>query len=283
MPAQTGTIYTVGSDCLDPATGLQHFLNVAVPGDTIEIPRPPQTVTVNSPRLTDSVRSNWKVYPTTLSRSPVMAMPMARSCVGRLVRHADRHSRGHRLFRNRRDREHIPTFPDAEWKRGADDRHQSPDARDGLAAGGDWVVVKTAKPDSELPPEGVRVDPSWAGKLALLTSTETGHAATAPSLAFGILAHHYRFVGLELTHSQTAAPGAFDPLDHAPYAITTADTSYVIFDRCYFHGLASRIGFGTGFITGTGHIWALSIHTPIIKTTGGRIQRVSPSRITRPL
>jgi len=238
MPAQTGTIYTVGSDCRDPATGLQHFLNVAVPGDTIEIP----TTTTNcdgqfttphgfgSKQLEGLSDDTLTVTSHGYANGQIVRLggsfgtpPGTRAGIDYYVIGATESTFQLSLTLNGSAVPMTAINPQMRvmaWP-----------------PGGDWIVVKTAKQDSELPPEGVRVDPSWAGKLALLTSTETGHAATAPSLAFGILAHHYRFVGLELTHSQTAAPGVFDPLDHAPYAITTADTSYVIFDRCYFHGL----------------------------------------------
>jgi hypothetical protein len=87
-----------------------------------------------------------------------------------------------------------------------------------------WIVIRTSAPDNELPPEGVRIDPSWGPKLARLAQTNT----RAPYLV-APNAHHYRFIGIEFT---TADPEQYyegllrvDSLAH-----------HIVIDRCYLHG-----------------------------------------------
>ena len=87
-----------------------------------------------------------------------------------------------------------------------------------------WIVIRTSTPDAQLPPEGVRVNPSWASRLARLALDQTAvpHRVAAN-------AHHYRFVGIEFTVSDETRSYegllSFDARSH-----------HVIVDRCYLHG-----------------------------------------------
>src|SRR6266851_465898 len=96
-------------------------------------------------------------------------------------------------------------------------------------AGSDWIVVRTAAPDSSLPPGGARVDPSYAPAMPKLVAAEGAVITAAPG------AHHYRFIGLEMR----PAEGVFlyqlvdfgsstKSLDAFPHDL--------IVDRCYLHG-----------------------------------------------
>lgn len=88
-----------------------------------------------------------------------------------------------------------------------------------------WIIIRTSTPDSVLPPDGVRIDPSWAPRLARLALNRPD----APNyVAAG--AHHYRFIGIEFTAANPSAKHesgllSFDPQSH-----------HVIVDRCYLHG-----------------------------------------------
>jgi hypothetical protein len=98
-----------------------------------------------------------------------------------------------------------------------------------------WITVRTSAPDSALPPEHTRINPSYAGVGSLPSRpTFSGGSAnvmaqileTAASLPL-IPGDHYRFIGIEITRS---ANGKFyNSLVHT-------ETSKVIFDRCWIHG-----------------------------------------------
>ncbi|MBI2827732.1 MAG: hypothetical protein HYX77_00490 [Acidobacteria bacterium] len=113
--------------------------------------------------------------------------------------------------------------------------------------GSGWISVRTSAPDSQLPPPGARVDPSFARVMPKLVAASGAVLKTAPR------AHHYRFIGIEIHPT----PGTFlynlvelgvevrprvsrfpftlfglgaseDPTDQIPH--------HIIFDRCYLHG-----------------------------------------------
>lgn len=104
-----------------------------------------------------------------------------------------------------------------------------------------WIVVRTATPDQEFCPEGVRCTGSiWASKMARI-------AKMAPPsgdyndirLDTGLLSHHWRFIGIEFTHADNsaAAQTSTDPTPYFGFFNTRRTASHIIFDRCYIHGL----------------------------------------------
>src|SRR5437899_3571251 len=60
--------------------------------------------------------------------------------------------------------------------------------------GNGWIVVRTSAPDSSLPPQGSRIDPSYASVLPKIVSMDS-----TPALRTDPAAHHYRIVGVEVT------------------------------------------------------------------------------------
>jgi hypothetical protein len=95
--------------------------------------------------------------------------------------------------------------------------------------GSGWIYIQTSALAS-LPPPGGRVGPGNAGAMATIV---TPNGSPAVQTASG--AHHYRFVGIEL--STTPGTAAF-----AVFAIGNGETSAgalphdIIIDRCYVHG-----------------------------------------------
>jgi hypothetical protein len=98
------------------------------------------------------------------------------------------------------------------------------------------IVIRTATPDNEFVPEGVRVTPDFQPKMATLRPA--GQAWWQLALNADDLAANYRIEGIEFTHADTATaqntinPPAFTSLLHMQRA-----TANIIFDRCYIHGL----------------------------------------------
>lgn len=126
-----------------------------------------------------------------------------------------------------------------------------------------WVVIRSSAPDSELPPEGTRLTPCYAGVASLpgrpsfhCTSTKNelariifeGKAGDGPIvLAPG--ANHYRLQGLEITRAAgdtriTAliAPEVRSPADH------------IVLDRLWVHGTAQDETTRGVFLTGTAYV-----------------------------
>ncbi len=110
---------------------------------------------------------------------------------------------------------------------------------------GHWITVRTSAPDSELPAEGSRLTPCYAGVGSLpgrpdfhCSSTKNvlaklifaGKSGNGPVI-FAAGANHYRLEGLEITRSAGAsrvtalvAPEVHSPADH------------IILDRVWVHG-----------------------------------------------
>jgi len=98
-------------------------------------------------------------------------------------------------------------------------------------SGAGWITVRTSFPDSSLPPPNTRIDPSFASAMPkiVVAAGQGGAIQTASG------AHHFRFVGIEIT----PAAGAFV---YALVELGAGETSAsalphdIVFDRCYLHG-----------------------------------------------
>src|SRR5205823_4372891 len=91
-------------------------------------------------------------------------------------------------------------------------------------------------PDSALPPPGTRIIPIFAAVMANIT----GPAAAASSvISTEQGAHHYRFIGIEITASSPDPTWIYNMiwLDGYPNQTTVAqEPHHIIFDRVYAHG-----------------------------------------------
>jgi hypothetical protein len=111
---------------------------------------------------------------------------------------------------------------------------------------GHWIIVRTASPDSALPPEGTRITPCYAGVASLpgrpalnCTSTKnvmakivTSVPSTSP-ITFAAGANHYRLLGLEVTRPVGGG------ITYALIGMTTgAANDHLVFDRMWLHGTA---------------------------------------------
>lgn len=110
-----------------------------------------------------------------------------------------------------------------------------------------WIVLRTSAPDESLPSEGSRLTPCYAGVASLPGRPDyhctaphnvmariefAGKAGTGP-IMFLPGANHYRFVGLEITRSNSEASVT------ALAAIKEGGTAHhLIFDRVWLHGTA---------------------------------------------
>ena len=101
-------------------------------------------------------------------------------------------------------------------------------------SGSGWIHVRSSALSS-LPAAGARVGPAQAGLMPKIVSPNT-----APAIGTAAGAHHFRFVGVEITTTwaSTSATNFGLVSLEAPNGNTTlaqAPTD-IVFDRCYIHG-----------------------------------------------
>jgi hypothetical protein len=101
-----------------------------------------------------------------------------------------------------------------------------------------WVTVRSSAMGSGWPRSNARVTPVDAARMPKLVSPNL-----APALQTDLGAHHYRFIGIEITttHSSTTSTHANlilmgYSLSGRPARIPSELPSDIIFDRCYIHG-----------------------------------------------
>ena len=102
-----------------------------------------------------------------------------------------------------------------------------------------WVIIRTSAPDTQLPPEGTRLTPCYAGVDGLpgrpalrcsSTAPATAKLVGNPPLASSGPVDHYRLTGLELTHPPGKSASALLGLG--------INSSHIVVDRCWMHGNA---------------------------------------------
>ena len=107
-----------------------------------------------------------------------------------------------------------------------------------------WIIIRTSTPDSNLPAEGTRISPCYAG-VASLPSRPAFHCTSTnnvmPKIQFGGIgsgpiifengASHYRFIGVEITRT----PGS-GMVYNLAVRDQGASANHIIFDRCWIHG-----------------------------------------------
>jgi hypothetical protein len=112
---------------------------------------------------------------------------------------------------------------------------------------GHWIIVRTSSPNTQLPPEGTRVTPCYAGVASLPGRPDFHCASTRNVLAklefdsnnasgpilFQDGANHYRFIGLEITRGNPQA--SITALAFVP---PREMANHLIFDRVWMHGNA---------------------------------------------
>ncbi|MFN0087469.1 MAG: BACON domain-containing protein [Blastocatellia bacterium] len=97
-----------------------------------------------------------------------------------------------------------------------------------------WIVIRTSAPDSSLPPPGTRITPSFANVLPKIVTPNV-----EPAIATLSGAHHYRFIGVEITAAQSAA-FVYSLVNLGAEETSAAQLpNNLIFDRVYIHGRPS--------------------------------------------
>ena len=126
-----------------------------------------------------------------------------------------------------------------------------------------WIILRTSAPDRDLPPEGSRLTPCYAGVASLparpdfhCSSTRNvlaklvfeGKAGEGPVI-FASGANHYRLLGLEITRAPS--DGSITALV-APEVRSAAH--HIVLDRVWVHGNAQDETTRGVFLTGTAYV-----------------------------
>jgi hypothetical protein len=104
-------------------------------------------------------------------------------------------------------------------------------------SGSAWIIIRSSAFPAQLPPEGTRVDPSFASAMPKLVAT-----GNQPALRTAPGAHHYRIVGVELTvkSSVTTNYGIVTLGDGSNAQNTLEEVPHdLVLDRVYIHGHSS--------------------------------------------
>ncbi len=104
-----------------------------------------------------------------------------------------------------------------------------------VKSGSAWIIIRSSTPAANLPAEGQRMKPSYAALLPkIVSSTSEAAIQTAPG------AHHYRFIGVEITTTSNLNYGLVLLGDGSPAQNTMAKVPHdLILDRTYIHGNAT--------------------------------------------
>ena len=94
----------------------------------------------------------------------------------------------------------------------------------------EWIVVRSSTTDSNLPPPGARVTPSYSNVLPKIVSPNSG-----PAIKTASGAHHYRFIGLEIGHKAGSRIYAIVDFDGGQTSLSEVPHDLIV-DRCYIHG-----------------------------------------------
>jgi hypothetical protein len=107
------------------------------------------------------------------------------------------------------------------------------------SANSNWIVIRTATPDSQFCPPGVRcTGASWASKMAKL-QLPGGRNDYSGGFKTGGLTHHVWLIGWEFTPTHVPLSGTTDPAPTSGFfwSVGGWGSSYIIIDRSYIHGL----------------------------------------------
>jgi hypothetical protein len=111
---------------------------------------------------------------------------------------------------------------------------------------GHWIILRSGASDNELPPEGTRITPCYAGVASLpgrpAYNCRTPRNVMAKidldskgqyTVIFENGANHYRLIGLEITRE---LPGR--DLRNLVFLEKADAADHIVVDRCWFHGTA---------------------------------------------
>lgn len=157
--------------------------------------------------------------------------------------------------------------------------------------GSGWIVIRSSAREKELPPPGMRIDPSYSKVMPKLEAA----FGSVVSAAEG--AHHYRFIGIEFRPKTSREPasvtsrpihrlttteargGKRPPFMHNLILLDSGRAAgetphHIIFDRCYLHGDPGR-GARRGIVLNSRHTAIIDSHLSDFKEAGADSQALA--------
>ena len=121
-----------------------------------------------------------------------------------------------------------------------------------------YITIRTDTPDAQLPPEGTRISPAWAGVASLTGRPQFNQPAGGPAKLMAtilvrrpsgvLVGDHVRFIGIEWTS---------DPAANIGRMVTLDNSDHIILDRNWIHPPEGvEIGKGVGLTAGS-HVIAV--------------------------
>jgi hypothetical protein len=123
-----------------------------------------------------------------------------------------------------------------------------------------YITVRTDTPDAQLPPEGARISPAWAGVASLSGRPAFAQPSGGPAKLMATLVvrrpsgatvgDHIRFIGIEWTTDPTIDIGRMVAAEHS---------NHLIFDRNWLHPAEGvEVGHAIGITEGSNTIAVIS-------------------------
>jgi hypothetical protein len=136
-----------------------------------------------------------------------------------------------------------------------------------VKAGTDWITIRSAAREGSLPPAGSRVGPANAGSMPKLVATSGSVIMTAAG------AHHYRFIGIEM--SPQAGTFLYNLVDLGTGVRAPEDVPHhIVFERCYLHGDPAR-GTRRGIALNSSHTAIIDSYLADFKEVGFDSQAIA--------
>jgi cellulose synthase/poly-beta-1,6-N-acetylglucosamine synthase-like glycosyltransferase len=133
--------------------------------------------------------------------------------------------------------------------------------------GSDWITIQTdASGSPALPAPGIRVRPEDAPAMAKLIAPSGSALIAEPG------AHHFRFVGVEITPATSVF--ITNLIDLGSASTMEALAHHITFDRCYIHGDASKGG-RRGIALNSGEASVLNSYLSDFKEVGADAQAIA--------
>lgn len=111
-----------------------------------------------------------------------------------------------------------------------------------------WIIIRSATPDSQLPPEHTRITPAWLPKMASLVDPVVNvgnNGGSGTFIVFGDTDGNDHFMvsnirigpGIEITTADSPeAHQSSDPVSWYRLIVSSPWNSNIVFDRTYIHG-----------------------------------------------
>ncbi|HKE62038.1 MAG TPA: hypothetical protein VKB33_06180 [Nitrospira sp.] len=132
--------------------------------------------------------------------------------------------------------------------------------------GSGWIIVRTSVSDREFPGPGTRVGPPHGTLMPKLTSSRgDGVVIAEPG------AHHYRFIGLEVTPAEGTHLYSLMWFGHNSERTVNDLPHHIIVDRCYIHGDPKK-GSRRGVALNGRHIAVIDSYVSDFKEVGADSQ-----------